>query len=145
MLNYQLLQINRAITHDPKTYQHPALFNPDRFLTGEKKDLSKECDPYKLVFGFGRRICPGRLLADATLFLIVAKSLAVFNVRKPLDRKTGKFIEPKVEFAPGIISHPIACKVIVECRNLDTEQLIRAIEVDDPWPRTEDAKILDVI
>lgn len=45
----------RAIGRDPQLYKDADSFNPSRFL-GD----SSELDPRKLVFGFGRRICPGR-------------------------------------------------------------------------------------
>jgi hypothetical protein len=34
------------------------------------------------VFGFGKRICPGRHLADAMIFIVVASLLSVFNIKK---------------------------------------------------------------
>jgi hypothetical protein len=86
---------------------------------------------------------PCRFLADATVFLIVAKSLAAFNIRKPINQNTGQAIEPKVDFVPGIISHPTTCDVTVEPCSADAEALIHTIEVDNPWPRTGDSKTLD--
>jgi len=34
------------------------------------------------VFGFGKRICPGRHFADAMLFMSVASLLSVFNIER---------------------------------------------------------------
>jgi cytochrome P450 len=34
------------------------------------------------LFGFGKRICPGRHLADATLFIAIASLLSVFDIKK---------------------------------------------------------------
>lgn len=53
------------------------IFKPERFLATE--DHTPQLDPHALSFGFGRRICPGKLLADNTIFLSIAQSLAVFN------------------------------------------------------------------
>ncbi len=39
--------------HDPTVYNEPFKFNPDRFIRTETKE--PELDPYKVVFGFGRR------------------------------------------------------------------------------------------
>jgi cytochrome P450 len=36
-----------------------------------------------LAFGAGKRICPGRHFADATLFILVSSVLAVFDVSNP--------------------------------------------------------------
>ena len=60
---------------DPEVYKQPEEFNPDRFL-GE----SSELDPALLIFGFGRRICPGRILADASMFITEAMTLWSFDV-----------------------------------------------------------------
>ncbi len=38
-----------------------------------------------LAFGAGKRICPGRHLADMTLFIVTASVLSVFNVTKARD------------------------------------------------------------
>jgi cytochrome P450 len=56
--------------HDPRVYNDPEVFNPDRFM-GE----SPEPDPRNIVFGFGRRICPGKLLAEASLRIAFAMLL----------------------------------------------------------------------
>jgi len=61
--------------NDPEVYQKPEIFNADRFL-GDKP----EADPGLVVFGFGRRVCPGRLLADASLYITLAMILWSFDV-----------------------------------------------------------------
>ncbi|KAF5363577.1 hypothetical protein D9756_000139 [Leucocoprinus leucothites] len=44
-----------AMAHDENVYPNPNVFDPARFL-GEDQQM----DPMKFVFGFGRRICPGK-------------------------------------------------------------------------------------
>ncbi|KAF9871869.1 hypothetical protein CkaCkLH20_10501 [Colletotrichum karsti] len=67
-------------THDPDVYQSPEDFRPERFLSTEGR--TPETDPQKFVFGFGRRICPGRILADDALFITVAQALSTLNIGK---------------------------------------------------------------
>ena len=60
-----------------------------------------------LVFGIGKRICPGRHLVEATLFVVVVSSIfSVFNrdVTKAKD-ENGNEIPVKVAIAPdpGVI------------------------------------------
>ncbi|KAL5522856.1 hypothetical protein ACEPAG_8874 [Sanghuangporus baumii] len=122
-------------THDPKTYHDPMAFKPERFLGDEP-----EMDPHNLSFGFGRRICPGRDFADATVYLTIAQTLAVFDINKAIEN--GKIVEPKVEFTPGTISHPVDLKANIKPRNERAQALIRSVEVEHPFT-TGDAKVLE--
>jgi len=88
--------------HDPQTYTDPFQFNPERFLSAGNKDPEK--DPRQVVFGFGRRICPGMHLAEASLFLSCAMTLAVFNIGS--GKNTGAIMDPNLEYSTGTISHP---------------------------------------
>jgi len=116
--------------HDPKVYHDPMSFNPERFL-GE----NPEPDPHTLSFGFGRRICPGKVLADTSTYLTVAQSLAVFNITKLVE--DGRTIEPDIKFLPGIISHPAPFQTDIKPRSPEHEKLIRAVEVEHPWEESD--------
>ena len=48
------------------------------------------------------RICPGRYLADQSLFAIVASVLAAFSITLPLDEQ-GNPVSLKVEMNSGLI------------------------------------------
>ena len=109
-------------------------FNPDRFLTSPDGKLP-ERDPHMLVFGFGRRACPGRTLADANVFLTVAQALAVFNISKPIEN--GVTQDPPLKFLPGVISHPAPFKVSIRPRSAAHEQLIRELERQYPWEKSD--------
>ena len=87
----------RQFFHDPKAYHDPLDFKPERFL-----GTNPEQDTHNLAFGFGRRICPGKDLADASIFISIAMSLAAFNITKLKDER-GVDIEPLCEYTPGII------------------------------------------
>ncbi|KAH9918271.1 cytochrome P450 [Fomitopsis serialis] len=66
-----------ALAHADDEEDHTA-FLPERFL---RTDLPT--DPSEYVFGFGRRICPGRYLADNSLFLLISNTLALFDILPP--------------------------------------------------------------
>jgi cytochrome P450 len=77
------LRYFRAILHDPDIYPDPEEFKPERFLNN---DGSVRDDPtLSLVFGIGKRICPGRHFVDATIFIVASSVLSVFNVIKAKD------------------------------------------------------------
>lgn len=97
-------------------------------------------DPRNLAFGFGRRICPGRFLADNTVYLSVAQSLAVFRIDKMVEN--GAEVEVKAEFQPGVISHPVPWKFQIKPRSLAHKDLILSVEKEHPWEKS-DAAVLE--
>ncbi|THC92940.1 hypothetical protein EYZ11_007583 [Aspergillus tanneri] len=121
-----------AYTHDPEVYPDPLAFKPERFL--EYDGHVPERDPHLLSFGFGRRVCPGRTLADSNVYLSLAQSLAVFRITKPV--RDGKVIEPEPMFQPGIISHPAPFEVDVKPRSPGHVELILAVEKEQPWEKS---------
>ncbi|QQK45224.1 Cytochrome P450, E-class, group I [Penicillium digitatum] len=123
-----------GFTHDPTVYHDPMTFSPERFLISPDGKLP-ERDPHMLVFGFGRRACPGRTLADAHVFLTVAQALAVFSISKPVQNGVTEYFLPK--FLPGVISHPAPFKVSIRPRSAVHEKLIREIEQHHPWEKSD--------
>lgn len=107
-------------------------FNPDRFLGAKPAP-----DPQNFVFGFGRRICPGRVLAENSLYLNVAQSLAVYSISRGEAEE-----EPEIKFTPGVVSHPEPFPSVIKPRSKYHEALIRAVEKKYPWQES-DGKILD--
>ncbi|KAJ7928218.1 cytochrome P450 [Mycena leptocephala] len=74
-----------AVLHDPEVYgAHPERFRPERFLTPEGT-LSPNVPDTDAAFGFGRRICPGRVMARNTLWITIASILATFDITDPVD------------------------------------------------------------
>ena len=45
----------RLLLNDPNVYPEPQIFKPERFLPQGNEEGSKQRDPTKVVFGFGRR------------------------------------------------------------------------------------------
>ncbi|KAJ6484172.1 cytochrome P450 [Mycena sanguinolenta] len=92
-----------VILHDKEMYADPHSFNPERFLLDGKLNPAVR-DPETAVFGFGRRICPGRYMATASIWIAVASMLAAFDIKKAVD-KDGKEVEPSFEYSTtGIVS-----------------------------------------
>jgi hypothetical protein len=108
-------------------------FNPERFLGVDGRE--PEIDPHTLVFGFGRRICPGRFLADNTVYLSIAQSLTVFDIGKAVEN--GVEVEVKPEFQPGVISHPVPWKFQIKPRSAEHEALILSVEQEHPWEKND--------
>ncbi|KAG1817986.1 cytochrome P450 [Suillus subaureus] len=127
--------------NDPRTYANPSQFNPERFLAKDGKE--PETEPRTICFGFGRRICPGVsdshqltnniltfacfsctgiYLAEASIWISTAMSLAVFDISKVIEN--GVEITPEVEPLPGGISHPKPFKCSIKPRSATALGLI---------------------
>ncbi|KAK4585349.1 hypothetical protein RGQ29_022849 [Quercus rubra] len=66
-----------AITHDPKVWEDPLEFKPERFVDADV-DV-RGCDLRLAPFGAGRRVCPGKNLGLVTVNLWVAKLVQCFT------------------------------------------------------------------
>ena len=113
-------------------------FDPDRYLKAKP-----EPDPRNWIFGYGRRVCPGRYVAENALFLTIAQSLAVFRIEKFVD-ENGSIVEPEVKFEPGVVSHPVPYRFSIKPRSENHEMLIREAEKQYPW-QPSDAKALESV
>ncbi|KAL4253122.1 hypothetical protein AB1N83_012925, partial [Pleurotus pulmonarius] len=88
---------------DETIYTEATKFNPDRFLP--KSEGGNE-EPYLgAAFGFGRRICPGRHLATASIWIAVATLFATVDITKAKD-ENGTEILPEIRFQTGLTSRP---------------------------------------
>jgi cytochrome P450 len=84
--------------HDPDVFPDPMKFNPERY-----KNLDSEMEKVTdLVFGFGRRLCPGKSFGEANVFAIAATVLATCDIRPTVDEK-GQDIIPDVNYSSGSI------------------------------------------
>ncbi|KAG1905769.1 cytochrome P450 [Suillus fuscotomentosus] len=107
--------------NDPQTYANPSQFKPERFLDNDGKDPERE--PRTICFGFGRRICPGLHLADASIWLSTVMSLAVFDILKIVEN--GVEHTPEVDSSSGAISHPKPFKCSIKPRSAKAIALIQ--------------------
>lgn len=60
--------------HDPRIYEHPHLFRPDRWETATKEMMDAS-----MPFSVGARSCPGLALARAELHLILPRLIREFD------------------------------------------------------------------
>ncbi|KAG2040709.1 cytochrome P450 [Suillus americanus] len=129
LLYFRIRYINqnerRFMLNDPRTYANPSQFNPERFLDNNGKD--PEPEPRTICFGFGRRICPGLHLADASVWISTVMSLAVFDISKVVEK--GVEITPEIDHTSGTIrynpSHPKPFKCSIKPRSAKAITLIQ--------------------
>ncbi|OSX58657.1 hypothetical protein POSPLADRAFT_1060549 [Postia placenta MAD-698-R-SB12] len=92
-----------AMTRDETIYPSPDEFIPERFQSDENglKGMEPVEDPRGIVFGFGRRICPGRHMADNSVWLAIVTVTAMLSISKAVAAD-GKEILP----VPTVPSRP---------------------------------------
>ncbi|KAL7585201.1 hypothetical protein Lser_V15G43093 [Lactuca serriola] len=66
-----------AISRDPKIWDEPLSFKPERFVGSEMSYKGKDFE--YLPFGSGRRMCPGEALSSKTILLSVASLILNFD------------------------------------------------------------------
>ncbi|KAJ7928089.1 cytochrome P450 [Mycena leptocephala] len=111
-----------AMTRDESIYLEPECFNPDRFFTVDGK---LNDDDIVLTFGFGRRICVGRHIADATVWATVVSVLSMFNIAKAKD-PAGNDIDIDPEYSDTLVSHPQQFACSITPRSETAKNLIQA-------------------
>ncbi|KAF9469506.1 cytochrome P450 [Collybia nuda] len=119
----------RGMSLDDKVYSDPLAFNPSRYLPkpvglGEPRPVAH--------YGFGRRICPGRYFADASIWIAAALVLATMDISMALD-ENGKEIIPELEFSTGITSHPVPFRCNIRPRNEAARSLIAQADISDNY------------
>ena len=107
----------RAILHDPVVYPDPDSFKPERFINLD----GNLCDDPILTaaFGFGKRMCPGRHLADSAIFIAVASLLSAFNIKKG-DNASGMPDDYLFTGAPTKYGYPFSLTIWERIEELTT-------------------------
>ena len=93
---------SRGMSRDENEYPYPDEFDPSRWLN-DKKPL----DPRGFVFGYGRRICPGMHVAQASVWIAIASVLATFSIKK-VKNSMGEDITPPLEFESGLARYDLS-------------------------------------
>lgn len=111
----------RAMCRDANVYKNPEQFSPERFLPAP----AGQGEPYfEPIWGFGRRICPGRHVGSNSLWIVIATVLATFHISKMLG-PDGKPVGPEIAFiTTAQTSPPKPFKYSIRPRSKTAEKLI---------------------
>ncbi|KAK1219761.1 hypothetical protein PQX77_017501 [Marasmius sp. AFHP31] len=113
-----------AIHLDPSRFENPMEFNPDRWLRGSpirwgSSGSVQTRDNYS--FGWGRRFCLGSSIAEASLFIVVARILWGLELQGPRDPSTGMIqtLDPWDEenFTTGVVTNAIPFNIAFKPRS----------------------------
>lgn len=75
---YNIFGVNR----DPKLWDEPEEFRPERFLDPVTGKLRQDTGPL-ITFGLGPRTCPGQKLAHVDMFYVLVRLIQRLSVRAP--------------------------------------------------------------
>jgi len=103
-----------SMFRDANLYHDPESFIPERYLPGYGKTVER--DPTTILFGFGRRRCPGRYFALNSIYITIACILSAFSVSNPVD-SNGKEREEELEYEAGLVYHPAEFKCSIKPRS----------------------------
>ncbi|KAF8988609.1 cytochrome P450 [Cyathus striatus] len=109
-----------ALLRDETIYPRATEFIPERFIGNETQP-----DPREHVYGYGRRACPGRYLADQIIWLSIASLLAAFTISPEKDKEGRRFIPP-YDYTTGVMSRPKDFECCIVPRS---EIMVRIISV----------------
>ncbi|KAJ3754463.1 cytochrome P450 [Lentinula raphanica] len=116
-----------ALLHDPEIFTDPMEFKPERFLRPDGTLNPEIRDPRDVIFGIGRRYCPGRYAAYDFAWIAIASLLSVFEISRAVDEK-GVPVEPTYEYTSTVISVPLPFKCTIKPRSKEAERLILSME-----------------
>ncbi|KAH9022271.1 cytochrome P450 [Lactarius pseudohatsudake] len=114
------------INSDPTVFgSDSASFDPARYLDekGQVKPLMDGREEGHASFGYGRRVCPGRFVAEGTLAIDFATLLWALRFERP-EGAEGEL--DMHAFAPSGIAHPVSfeCKAVL--RFAEAETILKA-------------------
>ncbi|KAI0086795.1 cytochrome P450 [Irpex rosettiformis] len=114
-----------AVAREPDSEFPPEKFIPERFL---KRTPGVDIpDPNQYVFGFGRRLCPGRYLAENSMYIMIAYLIHCFDIKPPRD-DTGKEVPINPTWKTGLTSFPNPFKCDIKPRSEEKVALCRQRE-----------------
>ncbi|KAF9649726.1 cytochrome P450 [Thelephora ganbajun] len=90
-----------AMTRNEELYPEPEKFMPERFWGKLDTEAARQVNA---VFGFGRRVCPGKAFAEASIFFVMSNIVASMDFTKAVD-EAGVPITPPVEFTKTLVRY----------------------------------------
>ncbi|KAJ3852749.1 cytochrome P450 [Lentinula lateritia] len=125
---------NWSLHHDKAIYGDDAEhFNPGRFLDGNgnlESSIVDTRDEGHASYGFGKRICVGRHVANNSLFIHIAFLLWAFNITAEVDVRGHSDLPDSLKCKEGLIVRPSAFRCNITARQADVAEIVAQAKVD---------------
>ncbi|KAL1744063.1 cytochrome P450 [Schizophyllum fasciatum] len=123
-----------AIFHDEDFFDEPEAFKPERFLStpfGTKPGVDDSDFRSTLMFGGGRRICPGMHLASNTVVIAAMRLLWAFSF-EPAKNAAGEEIPlDRAHWKTAFVEGPLSFDCDIRPRSADRTKILKqAFRVD---------------
>ncbi|OOQ89570.1 cytochrome P450 monooxygenase [Penicillium brasilianum] len=107
---------NWTIDQDNEVFEDSCAFRPSRWLEEPSLPLS--------TFGFGRRACVGKVLAENSLYLVISRLLWGYNISRAVENGLKVHVDPW-NMKQGIISAPAPFRADFQVRSEDHGAVIK--------------------
>ncbi|KAJ3790361.1 cytochrome P450 [Lentinula aff. detonsa] len=123
-----------SLHHDSELYGHDAEhFNPGRFLDADgklKSSIEDTRDEGHFSYGFGKRICVGRHVANNSLFIHFAYLLWAFNIVAEVDSNGKPELPDPLQCIEGLTIRPVPFRCNITPRSKDVAEIITQAKVE---------------
>ncbi|KAJ3908142.1 cytochrome P450 [Lentinula edodes] len=123
-----------SLHHDTEVYGDDAEhFNPKRFLDANgnlQSSIADTKDEGHYSYGFGKRICVGRYIANNSLFIHIAFLLWAFNITAKVDADGNPILPDSLQFNEGLIVRPAPFSCDIIPRKMDVSEIIAQAKAD---------------
>ncbi|KAI5896382.1 cytochrome P450 [Schizophyllum commune H4-8] len=123
-----------AIYHDEEAFDEPEAFKPERYLLtphGTKPGYDDSAFRATLMFGGGRRICPGMHLASNTVIIAAMRLLWAFSFEPARDAAGREIPLDMSRWKTAFVEGPLPFDCTVLPRSVERTKIVgRAFKVD---------------
>jgi hypothetical protein len=119
----------RAIHREKELYPDPETFNPDRWLNSKYPTFREPLTVYPNIqgysaFGFGRRQCPGTVVAENSLFLEVACIAWGCDISLKKDAQGRDIPIPTYDYVAGFNTQPKKSPFCLKAQSERKEKIV---------------------
>ncbi|ESK85923.1 cytochrome p450 [Moniliophthora roreri MCA 2997] len=118
-----------GIFHNPQHFDNPEIFNPERYLSHEfgiKEGVDSSIFRDRIIFGYGRRVCPGIHLAENSLVNLNTMNLIWAFDFAPLRNAMGNEIPISLDNheKKGLVAFPLPFQCQINPRNQSVVDIV---------------------